>query len=168
ADQRQHREHWRSANRRPPRGAWIVMTDPPATEWCSSTRRCSRRLLREPHPPALLLNWSGSPQALTVPSKRVDAVRAGGREPACSPRRYRPLGRSLFACGVACWPLSSSSGSASPIAMLAPPQARHFEPGAVAPQEGPSTRTAMLPVPVKSSRNYGWTTFFLQRSVLEH
>jgi hypothetical protein len=32
---------------------------------------------------------------------------------------------------------------------------------------GPSTRTAMLPVPGKSSGNYGWTTFFLQRSVLE-
>src|SRR6266404_7506679 len=94
-------------------------------------------------------------------------VRAGGREPACSPRRYRALRRSLFACGVACWPSSLSSGSASPIAMLAPPQARHLEPGAVATQEGPSTRTAMLPVPGKSSGNYGWTTFFLQRSFLE-
>src|SRR5262249_45323467 len=59
------------------------------------------------------------------------------------------------------------SGSASPIAMLAPPQARHLQPGAVATQEGPSTRTAMLPVPVKSSGNYGWTTFFSAGSVLE-
>ena len=37
----------------------------------------------------------------------------------------------------------------------------------MATQEGPSRRIAMLPVPGKSSGNYGWTTFLLQRSVLE-
>src|SRR5258708_27627731 len=87
-------------------------------------------------------------------------------------RRLIHATRSL--CAALCLPARLLAGHRlrpldlpSPIAMLAPPQARHLEPGAVATQEGPSTRIAMLPVPGKSSGNYGWTTFFLQRSFLE-
>src|SRR6202040_2115291 len=127
---------------------------------------CFWKHLWKQQPPALLLHRSGSPWTLTEPVECAVGECAGGREPAGSPRRYRSFRRSLLACGVACWPSSSSSGSASPIAMLAPPQARHLEPGAVATQEGPSTRTAMLPVPGKSSGNYGWTTFFSAAQLL--
>jgi hypothetical protein len=135
-----------------------VNPDAPATVWCFSTSRCSRNLPWEPQPPTRLLNWSGLPPTLTEPAKRALGVRAGGRAPACSPRRYQPLQGSLLASGVACWPSSSPSGSASPFAMLAPPQARRSEPGGAATQEGPSTWTAMLPVPGKSSGKCGGTT----------
>jgi hypothetical protein len=77
------------------------------TELCYWTVRCSWKRLRAPQPPARRLNWSGSVPTLTVPAKRAGAVRAGGCEPACSPRRYQPLRRSLFAYWVACWPWPS-------------------------------------------------------------
>src|SRR6266446_3247123 len=41
----------------------------------------------------------------------------------------------------------------APVAMLAPPQARRSEPGGRRPRRGPSTWTAMLAVPGKSSAN---------------
>src|SRR5437868_13666056 len=48
---------------------------------------------------------------------------------------------ALFVCLRGCLlAMSPSSGSTPPIAMLAPPEARHLEPGAVATQEEPSTR----------------------------
>jgi hypothetical protein len=101
---------WPSPNRRPAIRASIVKSDPLATERYSSTVRCSRKLLWEPQPPAQLLSWSGLPRSLIVSAKRTVGVRAGGCEPACSPRRYRPWRRSLLADGVAYWPSSSSSG----------------------------------------------------------
>src|SRR4029077_21203249 len=87
-------------------------------------------------PPALLLHRSGSPWTLTGPVECAVGVRAGGCAPACSPRRDRRLRGTSLACGFACWPSSSSSGSASPIAMLAPPQARRSEPGEWRPRRG--------------------------------
>src|SRR6266446_2032656 len=93
-------------------------------------------LLREPQPPPGLLNRSGSPWTLTGPVECAVGVHAGGCEPACLPRRYRPLRHSLLACGVACSPSSLSSGSASPIAMLTPPQARRSGPGGRRPRRG--------------------------------
>src|SRR6266850_780421 len=70
----------------------------------------------------------------SMPISIARFVRADGSEPTCSPRRYRSLRGFLLACGVACWPSSSSSGSASPFAMLAPPQARRSEPGGWRPR----------------------------------
>ena len=109
----QHQAPWPLPNRRPAISAQIVKSDRPATERYSSTVRCSRKHLQEPQQSAQLLNWSGLPPTLTVPAKRADGVRAGGCEPACSPRRYRPLRRSLLVYGTACWPWSSSSGRAA-------------------------------------------------------
>jgi hypothetical protein len=79
----------------------MVKPDAPAPEWCSSTGRCSRWLLREPQPPARSQNWSGSLQTLTVPANRVGGVCAGGCELACSPRRYQPLRGASLAYGFA-------------------------------------------------------------------
>ena len=73
---------------------------------------------------------------MTEPVECAVGVCAGGRAPACSPRRYQPLRGCLLVCGVAWWPSSSSSGSASPFAMLAPPQARRSEPGGRRPRRG--------------------------------
>src|SRR5438105_1680803 len=128
--------HWRSPNRHPPRWAQIVNPDAAATASSSSTVRCPSRLLREPQPPPGLLNRSGSPWTLTGPVECAVGVRAGGCAPECSLRRDRPSRGSLLACGVACWPSSSSSGSASPLAMLTPPQARRSEPGGWRPRRG--------------------------------
>src|SRR5467141_363913 len=128
--------HWRSPNRHPPRWAQIVKPDAAATASGSSTVRCPLRLLREPQPPPGLLNRSGSPWTLTGPVECAVGVRAGGCAPECSLRRDRPSRGSLLACGVACWPSSSSSGSASPVAMLTPPRARRSEPGGWRPRRG--------------------------------
>jgi hypothetical protein len=42
----QHLAHWPPPIRRPPRRAWIVKPDAPATAWCFSTGRCPQRLPR--------------------------------------------------------------------------------------------------------------------------
>src|SRR6266478_5254901 len=102
------------------------MPDAPAPEWCFSTGRCFRWLLREPPPPAWLQNWFGSLRTLTVPAKRVGGVCAGGCELACSSRRYQPLRGASLAYGFACWPSSSSSASAPRLSRCL----HHHKPGA--------------------------------------
>jgi hypothetical protein len=110
----QHPAQWQSPIRHPPIEAWIVAPEAPATEWCLSTGRCSRRRAREPQPPAGLLNWSGSPRTLTVPVKCASGVGA-------------PIWRrSLLAYWFACWPSSSSSGSAPRLSRCL----HHHKPGA--------------------------------------
>jgi len=91
----------------------------------------------------------------------ADPVRANGRR--------RRDGRSPLRAGLFAPPLSTFAAlfacllicrlaivvflwiRIAPVAMLALPQARRSGPGGAATQEGPSTWTAMLPMPRKSS-----------------
>ena len=89
-----------------------------------STGRCSRRLLREPQPPAPLLNWPGSPRTLTVLCEmRLRGWRSGLRA-----GLFVLAARSLLACLVCLLAIVFVLWiRTAPVAMLAPPQARRSE-----------------------------------------